>query len=539
MRRSHQHETAVDFLRQLQHRDAVPDRLRTALTMAAEEYRWARRRPADRYDPPLSSADAAIYSSHERMHARIRDQVRNDSSLKGIRNTITDKVVGSGIRTFADPLELLIKLPAQAELIDSLETALEMDHVHREWWESTQVDIEGRLAGPDLERLGMHEQASVGDTLFLICQDNSPGRVVPFCLQAIERDQLDCSKDRPSDGSNNRIVNGIELDAHNRPVAYHLFDAHPGDSFVSFQAYGTSRPVPANRVIHAFMFSRPSQSVGVSWFDAIGQDCFDGDGLVSTELQSAKKAALLAFYVKRAQAASNNNLGLDDPYDVLDAYGNEQIKMGATTLAVELGLEDDLGVVETHRPNTDVPRFLNYIDQRKAAGTPLSYYSVTGDFVRTNYTGFKGALINEDAAILPLQSWYGRHISLPIRRRFNAQAIALGRVSRISPREYREQRKRFDYFDMIGPGRELLDPGREDDAITGQLRTGRTTLKIQCAKRGLHWIDVLRQLALESHVCQILGVTLDYSKGNGGQIAANSQAADATELLENILGAIA
>jgi hypothetical protein len=58
---------------------------------------------------------------------------------------------------------------------------------------------------------------------------------------------------------------------------------------------------------------------------------------------------------------------------------------------------------------------------------------------------------------------------------------------------------------------------------TGMLRSCLSTLKSECARRGLHWIKVLRQIALENHVLDVLGIALDLSKGQGGQTVGNTR----------------
>ena len=191
---------------------------------------------------------------------------------------------------------------------------------------------------------------------------------------------------------------------------------------------------------------------------------------------------------------------------------------GNTTKAFHLGPNEDAGVVETARPNTDVTEFVDNLSHRKAAGLGMSYYSFTGRFAKTNYTGFKGALINEDANFKPLQLWYGRRVSLPMRVQFTRLAIAGGLQKRTPSSVLLKDADRYLRMDMIAGGRDYLDPNPETEATIGQLRSGLTSLKIECARRGLHWLRVLRQIAFERSVAEALGIVLDFSKGNGGNV---------------------
>ena len=93
-------------------------------------------------------------------------------------------------------------------------------------------------------------------------------------------------------------------------------------------------------------------------------------------------------------------------------------------------------------------------------------------------------------------------------------------IEAVKPQEFNRHRDRYQRFDAIGAGRDLLDPLKETDAAMARLRGGLTTLKLECAKRGLHWIKVLMQQAVELRIAKMYGVPLDWSKGQGGNVAA-------------------
>ena len=112
-------------------------------------------------------------------------------------------------------------------------------------------------------------------------------------------------------------------------------------------------------------------------------------------------------------------------------------------------------------------------------------------------------------------------------------------IQSVSPRQFRQKFDRYQNFNCIGPGRDLLDAVKENDAAIGKLRGGLSTLQIECAKRGLHWLHVLRQIKLELIVRNKLGITLDYSKGNGGkpgESAGKESQTNAAAALLDVLG---
>jgi lambda family phage portal protein len=496
---------------------------------ASEAYRWARiDRRTEHFRPAGRSGDAAIWESHDLMNRRVRDQIINNGQAKRIVEALTDLTIGTGIQTFSSPFDPWMDLTKidLDQFDEGLRFALESDDLFEEWFcDPDQFDAAGKLSGPDMQRLALSECASVGDALILRCQRNAPGRTVPLCYQILEREQLDTTVDRAASPGYNRIVNGVEVDAAGREVAFHLFDAHPHDDFAPFLSSLKSRRIPASRVIHLYLFRRPSQTVGATWLDAIGQSCFDRDKFIGAEIQSAAKAALLALVAKR-QHPHQGTLGLETGEDATDEFGNEEVRLGSSPIAVEVGLEESVEMVESTRPTSTANNFIDILDHDIAGGVGVSPYTLTGRFEKSNYTGFRGAMLVEDAHFRPLQNWFSSRVALPIRKQFNAAAAGSGLFQNVTAAEFQRDQRRYQRFDAIGAGRQLLDPAAETDAAAARLRSGLTTLKLECARLGLHWIKVLRQLAIEQQISVKLGVTLDFSKGEGGKVTAERDKKD-------------
>lgn len=502
---------------------------------AREAYRWGRiDRRTEHFQPPARSGDAAIYESQDLMHRRTRSEVLNNAQIKRIPEVIQDLVVGPGMQTFADPFDPLLDLASLSrETLDPYLTyALESDELFDEWFlDAGQCDAAGKRSGPDLQRMAIGECVERGGCLLVRTSSSRPGRLVPLAYQVVEYDQLDLSQDRPTGPGQNKIFHGIELDATGREVAYYIYDDHPFDDFEMGSPAGKSSRVSAERVIHLCLFRRPSQNVGVSWLHAIGQSSFDRDKFVGCELQKAAKAALLLLVHKAKNLRTAGTLGLADGDDATDDHGNEEMKMGSSPLAIKIGADDSVELVEGDYPTSSAESFLGILDHDTAGAAGISYYTLTGRYDRTNYTSVRGALLAEDSHFRPLQQWFAGQVALPMRREFHRQAIGLGKLKSVSAEAYVANTRRYNRFDAIGAGRELLDPEAETNAATGKLRSCLTTLKLECARRGLHWIRVLRQIALENRLLDVLEIALDLSKGQGGQAVGNTRdKKDAQEL---------
>jgi len=510
---------------------------RTILAQSFEAYKLARRdRPSEHFQPHGYSGDSAIIGSHDLMHRRTRDLIRNTAQGKRIISSLVDLVVGTGMQTYAWPfapsemLQIATELESlqAGELGPRLTFALESDDLFEEWsTDPGQFDVEGRLSWPEVQRMLMAESASVGNGL-LVRSFRRNYSLVPLAYQIIEREQLDASQDRPASKGKSRIVGGVELDGDNRTVAYHIYLDHPHDFFGIVQsglqgvgaglAAGSNRMrIPAERVIDLAIFHRPSASLGVSWLDACGQSIWDRDSYMDSEIRSAAVDAVFAVAAYLNDVESQGPLGFADGLDDSDEHGNRTYKVGHSPVAATFASDERFEMIRQTRPNAEAHSFIKLLDRDIAAASGVSYYTTTGDYEGTNFSSTRGAKLDEDLHIKPLQHWFATHAALRVRKDFNAMAAAGGLFQSLSPAEFRRSRRTYQRFDAIGNGRELLDPFKEGEARTTRLRTGLSTYKEECARTGKHWIRVLMQIALERKVTTMFGVTLDFSKSGASE----------------------
>lgn len=474
------------------------------------------------YQPPATSGDLAAIGSSDLMHRRARDQIRNNAHCRKGCDAWQDLLVGTGLQTLADPFEPWLDLSTLTpqDLDERLAWALESDELYAEWFnDPKQFSADGRFAGPDLQRLIVSELVAAGGVFLVESFKKRTGSLVPLCYQLVEVEHLDRSINRNASATDNRVVEGIELNADGEEVAYYLFVEHP---FGVQGAVSSSRRVPATRCQYISLVLRPSQHHGVTWLHASGQPEIDRDKFLSSELQTAAKAAAICLkYKKRNPYAAS--LGLLDGNDVSDATGNQQVKLSGSPMAVVIGLDEDVEVVESSRPSATAEPFLRVLDRYSAGGMGLSYYTLSGDYASTSFSSLRGAKLDEDGHVRPLQQWFGFRVAIPMRKRFNSLAAAMGLFSTVEFAEFAANPRRYQRFEAMGPGRELLDPEAETNAAIARLRSGLSTLKLECGKRGLHWVRVLRQSKLENQLTSVLGIVLDFSKGQGGQVTQTTR----------------
>lgn len=475
--------------------------------------------------PPHRSGDSAIASSWDRLTPRIRDLVKNDHGIRKASLALTRLVIGTGVLTFSAADEAVNALRPDDEALRETAKRFEdesdflFDH-----WAQNEADAVHNRSFWEIQRLAFKEASDTGNGIVLICNDPDPSRTVPLCLQVIETEQLDRTKDRTGGEGVNKIVGGIEYDwMSNRPVAYHIYDAHPYDDY-SATAGGDSKRIDKSRVLHWFpIVDQASANSGVSWYVAMALASRDIDWYLGNELTAAAIAALFTV-VYQAEKPWQQMLGLrEEDANILGNVGPSPVRMGHANLAT-IGVNEKIDVIKNPRPNNASKDFIKLMNMRQAMSIDLSYIRQTGDLSATSYTAARAAHLEDDGMVRPLQQSFASTNCSPVRRLWQSQAVGLGLIKSVSLSQYRANRMIFQNFEHLPVGREQLDPVNETEAALSRIRGGLSTLKIECGRRGLNYKTIIRQRGFEQQLCKDHDVVLDHSKGNGGNLQTEGEA---------------
>lgn len=446
--------------------------------------------------PAHRSGDSAIEQNWSLLTARMRDLMRNDGVMKSAKRALAKHVVGSGIATYAD-------------VMDGEESDDAFNFEADDWfehWAEEEADVSGKLSWSEMQWQGFNDTMETGEILLLECFDADPNRTLPLCYQLLETEQLDCSLDRPAADGQNKIVRGVEYDNRGRPVQYRIFDAHPYDQYSGWTSQSTW--VAASRVIHVYLPNRASENRGVTWFSANVQPARDLDWYLGNELTAAALGALLTLIVKRKNGTGRGIGIAGDGSDSTDSFGNLLTKWGRGTVA-DIGVDDEVKVAESNRPNRDAAPFIKLILQMQSMGIGCSYLRLTGDYSQSSYTSARGAHLDDQAFFVVLQSWLSRAMILPVRKRHTITAAGYGLFKSIGARQFQAKRRQMLRTIAQAPGREQLDPEKETQAAAFRIRAGFSTHQIECGLRGLNWRLVARQQRREKAFFETMGVQPD------------------------------
>ena len=470
------------------------------------------------WTPDLISGDSAISQSWPTLTARIRHMAANDSVFQKALSQLVTMVVGGGINTYSSAT-----LPDGTEGKDEEAWNYENDTWFERWAEE-EADADGEKTLAEMQRLMFQETAEVGNCLMLRVIKSDKNRISPLCYRMIEWEQLAHDYTTPAIAVRNltdghRIQNGIEYDKNNRKVAYWIYVDHPYDETQRIMIEPTR--FPAERIIHSFLPSRVSSSVGVSWFAALIGTSRDRDRLIGNTLTSSGLHALQTLVWKSDDHAPTSLASTDAE------TGVHNVRLGKPFIS-KVGKNDDVVTVEAKKGLFELQSFLQHITMMEAMGARMSLHRLTGDAGRANLAAIKAGNEDDDAMVSPIRGNQAKH-ALRIRRDWTDLAVATGRLRTVSPKLYRDNKWRYRQYEVIAARRGDLNAKDDLEAAIDALRSGLSTFQLECARRGLYWRRILRQIKQINEATARDGIALDWTKGNGGDNVATTTDAEAQQ----------
>ncbi len=463
-----------------------------------------------RWQPTVMSADAALLPERELLARRANDLARNSGVAEGALQTVTDNVVGPGLRLVSAPdYRMLGRSKEWAE-----EWSTQVEGLWRTWADSFDCD-----AARSLDFSGLTVQVFRSGWL------NGEGLALPLWLprgdsrfalrvQVIDPDRLSNPTGR-MDGPNLR--GGIEIDDYGAPVAYHIRKAHPGDKALASAADLMSwQRVPAfaawgrRRVIHVHDRERAGQNRGKPSLTSVMRQFKVLNDFTNAELKAAVVNAKVAMVTKSnlSQEAVAELLGSDA--EARAKYEQALSERGLSTISMEdgqiipLALGEDLAGFSPSRPSDSFDPFVTAIFRHIATGLNIPYELLMKDFSRTTYSSARAALIEAWRFFRGRRQWISTYFAKPVFELWLEEAVHLGLIE--AP-DFYANRAAYCRCRWIGAGRGWIDPVKEADAAKIRMEAGLSTLEAECAEQGLDWEEVLEQRAAEKKRMDELGLS--------------------------------
>ena len=346
------------------------------------------------------SADSVMDAAKSNMREFARHLDENHDLAIGVLNDLVTNIVGVGVG-----IEPMVVRGPNREPAEELNRQL--DELWAEFW--ARPEMTGELSGPDVERLVCRTWLRDGEVFIQhVTVPRAPyGSRIPYGLELLESDFLPYDLTRPSD----RITHGVQKDGWGRPVGYWFTKVHPGA--MTFTAQMTEVVwKPAEVISHLKFVRRLHQTRGVSILHGVLTRLDDLKDYEESERIAARVAAALTAFVKR-------DIGLSADVSVAaeDATTARSFSMEPGLIFDGLLPGEDVGTIDSKRPNPNLEAFRNGQLRAIAAGTNTRFSAVARDFNGT-YSAQRQELVEGVAHYRMLFTYLRNRFYLPVWQRF-------------------------------------------------------------------------------------------------------------------------
>jgi len=461
-----------------------------------------------------TSADSELVSSLVMLRARSRALVRDSSYAKRAKAIVVNNVIGTGIGMQA---QVMTTRGTLNERVNK-----EIEAVSEECCYSRNFHTGAALSRADMERQLIGQVFEAGDVLYREHMRAFGDSPVPYAIELIESERIADDYISRSIGARpgNEIRMGVEVDRFNAALAYWVRERHPGElRFVNTPIDRLER-VPADQAKLLYVVERWPQTRGEPWMHTAARRLNDMDGYSEAEIIRARAQAVRMGIIETPEDASSMG------EEVERADGSVDIEM-----QLESGIIQRLNPGEKWQdsaptaPNPQLDAFMRYMVREVAAGTGVSYESLSKDYSQSNYSSSRLALLDERDAWRALQWWFIREFRLPVHRNWLRQAVLSRAIKSISIEEYALDPHRFEEVRFRPRGWGWVDPTKEVLAFTQAVRSNMMTLQDVLATSGADVEEVFEQRAKEIALAKELGLVSDADPGqvtNTGQFQQQS-----------------
>ena len=210
-------------------------------------------------------------------------------------------------------------------------------------------------------------------------------------LRLIDPEQVDASYTAPL-ANGTQVIQGIEVDADGKRLAYHIFSERPG------QMTGFTRErrrVPAEDVCHLYRPLWPGMMRGISFFAPVLLRMNDHDQSRDSQQVRQKAGAMLAGFIRSADGAGSP----------MDGEQNGSVMGGGLEPGTLKYLAPGEEIVFSNPPaiGMDAIAFMRLTEREIAVGLGVPSYLLNGDLSDVNYSSIRAGLVSFRERVEALQ----------------------------------------------------------------------------------------------------------------------------------------
>ena len=458
--------------------------------------------------PESISAQAITQEGAENMRAYARDLDENNEIAISIFDTLVNNIVGCGV-----PL-----MPAMRNRDGSLndQANQQMRRLLHDWAMKPTADRQTSFA--ECQRLLCRTWLRDGEVFVNKLQGNIPGfrhsGALPYSLEMMEPDFVPFVF---NESDPRLIIQGVAVSKYFEPQAYYVSKVHPGDVWNSYVGVWTAESdyqrIPAERIIHLKFTRRINQVRGVSLIHGAIRGMEDLQDYMESERIAARIAAAMTGYVKKSP----------DAQTVINTEtGNRDLEMSPGMIFDNLLPGEEIGTIDSNRPNTEVNNFVGGMMRRLAAATKTSYSTISRDY-DGSYSSQRQSMVETKPNYDILRDYFVNQFMRPVYHDLVDSAMMTGALQ--IPRSV----DRETIHDVHVPNVPMpwIDPKKEAEADVIRMTNNLASTSQIITERGGDPTEVAAMIENDKDLFEEVAPNeLDTETGNAG---ADDETADSEE----------
>lgn len=432
----------------------------------------------------LTSGREELKADLVTLRTRSRQLCRDNPNARRFLALCAENVIGhKGIRLQAKAENARGEL--STDLNGKIESAWDL------WGRAKYCTVTGQASWPYFQAQLLKTVARDGEAFVRLVR-GYPNRF-GFALQLLDADLLEVDYEVKAKPGQNAIRSSIEVDAYDRPVAYHVLTRHPSDTSAALAGPKARTRIPAGEMLHLFLPNRMGQVRGEPWLTPVIIWLQMLYGYAEAELVAARTAAAKMGFITQGEDA-----------------------MGADPDAVPQTMEAAAGVIDrlakgesfvpwdpTH-PAGNFGPFLTTVLHQVATGLNVSHASLTGDLSQVNYSSIRAGMLAERDQWRLLQAWFSEHACQPVYEAWLPMAM----LSPVLTLPGGDPARYVDAATWQPRGWAWVDPEKDVNAVALARQNGLTTLRRTLAEQGEDLEEMLAERAEEDALLKQYGITL-------------------------------
>jgi len=454
--------------------------------------------------------------------ARARELAKNDDYVRRFMRVARNNVLGPhGIK-----LQGRVHFPPGTDKAGQPDQAAN-EAIERAWkhWSMKGVcETTGRHSWREVQSLVIDAVMRDGEAFVQIIRGRGVNKF-GTAVRLLDSASLPWDHSVDARGGANKIVMGVEMDARERPVAYHFrttdssndgYYTHGGKGYVRIPA---TYPDGSPRVLHIYRAEEVGQVRGFTGLASAIMRLKMLSGYEEATLVAARVGASQMLFFERDENGENEYTGDDT---MPDGSPVDEVEPGVARV---LPMGWKASAFDPKQPTTGYTEFTKQTLRGIAAGLGLSYVTLANDLEAVNYSSARVGVLEDREEWKGVQAWVVESLCQPVYMQWLATSLLANQIVLTSGAVM--PASRYENYTEVAwmPRRwDWVDPLKDMQANALALERGVRSISSIIRERGEDPDDVFEEIKRERERMKELDITLaDAMPAHSTKEASNAE----------------